>query len=131
MAEHAFLTNRRREFIKGDYDLSEAKDRQLKRRIEENTETALTELIEVAESPAIDTTEVFDPDDVVRLIQAILAPNQQHLEPGDISDDDWTHFVKPEKWTDEYVAYADSLYVKLNSVTQPYRDGRFPDPAGD
>jgi len=127
--EHAFLgTDRRQEFLAGDYDLDEAKDRQLKLRIEQDTQGALNDLITIAESPVIDTTKVFDTNDVGRLLDALFRPSQPHLEPDDITDDDFTHFSVPAKWTDEYRAYADSLYVRIDKTARPYRDGRFPDP---
>lgn len=126
MEQNPFLTERRREYLGGDYDLDNSSDRHMKRKIETGAETALTELVEVAQSPHIDNTEVFDPDDVFRLLRALLAPRQEDLEP-----DEFVTVVSPEKYGDEFVAYADSLYVQMDKVMKPYRDSRFPDPDGE
>jgi len=123
MAENAFLTERRREYLDGDYDLSRSKDRHLKHSLKQSTGLALNELIEVAESHHIDNTEVFDPDEVFRLLRALLSPRQEDLEP-----DEFVHFVGPEKYGSDFVAYADALYVQIDKVMKPYRDSRFPDP---
>lgn len=123
MPDRAFLTDRRREFLEGDYDLDKAKDRQLKKRIKDDSSSALRELIEVAESPHIDTREVFDTDDVFRLLRALLTPNQE-----DLDSDEFVNIPTPEKYSDEYRAYCDRLYVQMDKLMHPYRDGRFPDP---
>ncbi|MBX0306065.1 hypothetical protein [Haloarcula salinisoli] len=126
MAENAFLTDRRRDYLAGEYDGSDSAERHLKYSLRESSELALSELVEVAESPLIDNTEVFDPDEVFRLLRALLSPRQEDLEP-----DEFVTIVEPEKYGDEFVAYADALYVQMDKVMKPYRDSRFPDPGSD
>lgn len=113
----AFLTDRRREFLDGEYDLAKAKDRQLKKAIKDSSHAAVQELIEVATSPAIDTRDVFDTDDVFLLLRAILVP------------DEYTGTIYPsDSAPDEWLRYHDRMYVQMDKLMHGYRDGRFPDP---
>lgn len=124
----AFLTDRRREVLTGDYDLDDPADRQLKRRTENDATAALSELIEVAESPYIDTTEVFDTEKIAHLITALLTPSHVNLESGGlVGPDDLDHPATAET-TDEYQQFRDRLYVVLDEPMHVYRDNRFPDP---
>jgi hypothetical protein len=80
----------------------------------------------VAESPHIDTTEVFDPDDVFRLLSAIMEPDPMYVEGGGLGGGDPGEDL-PQTTTDEqYQAYTDRLYVQLDKLMRPYRDERFP-----
>lgn len=130
MAENAFLTDRRREFLEGDYDLDTSADRHLKRRLENSANLALSELIEVAESPYIDNTEVFDPETVNRLITALLIPDLNQYEGGGLVGPN----VDPDDpatvdLSEEFQHYRDRLYVVLDEPMHVYRDNRFPDPS--
>lgn len=108
MAENAFLTDRRREFLTGDYDLDDSADRHLKRRTEKGAILALDELIEVAESPHVDNSEVFEAEKVDRLLTALL----DEANPDD-----------PEG----LVNYHDRLWIAIGGPLREYRDTRFSD----
>jgi len=123
MPDNAFLTDRRREFLEGEYDLSRSKDRHLKKSLNDSTKTALEELIEVAQSPHIDNHEVFEPAQVAQLVEAVLRPTQNDLEPVD----EFVSVETIEKYTDNHLTHCDRLYVELDRLMHPYRDGRFPD----
>lgn len=117
MTDQAFLTNRRREFLNGDYDLEKAKDRQLKKAIKDSSHAAVEELIEVAESPHIDTRDVFKTDKIRQLLEAIFTP------------DEYTSLVYPSNEApDDWLNYHDRLYVQTDDLMHRYRDSRFPDP---
>lgn len=127
MAGTAFLTDRRREFLSGDYDLDDSKDRQLKRRTVNDAQAALAELIEVAQSPHLDNTEVFDPDELGQLVQALLLPDPQHVSSGGLveaTDDD----LPTATTSEEFQQFRDRLYVVIDRPMHGYRDSRFPDP---
>lgn len=126
MPDRVLLNDKRESVLNAEYSGSDAALRNQKSRLRSSSRTALNELIEVAESPEIDNTEVFDPDDVFRLLRALLAPRQEDLEP-----DEFVTIVTPEKYGDDFVAYADSLYVQIDKVMKPYRDSRFPHPDGE
>lgn len=76
--DNAFLTDSRREVLDGTTDWEQSSVRVEKSRIKKRAQVALDELIEVAESHEIDHTRAFDPDDVFRLLQALLLPNHRH-----------------------------------------------------
>lgn len=117
MAGHAFLTDRRRELLDGEYDSEDQADRQLKHRTKTAAETAIGELIEVAQSDTIDTREVFEPEQVATLIRHLLAPDV-YVHPVDGAPDDWKE-------------YQDDLYVQIDKTMHLYRNNRFPDPHDD
>lgn len=118
-----FLTDERRTVLSGEYDGADSTERAHRSNIRARSRTALDELIEVAASPEIDNSEVFDPDQVFRLLRALLTPRQE-----DLDDDEFVNFVTSEKYGDDFIGYADRLYVNMDRVMKPYRDGRFPDP---
>jgi hypothetical protein len=131
MAGNAFLTDRRREFLEGDYDLDTSKDRQLKHRIKSDAKAAIEELAEVARSGHIDSTEIFEPDELAELFAAIFVPDPQHVEGGGLVYDQ--RGEQPDHPTtadvsDEYQQYCDRLYVAMDRPLKEYRNTRFPDP---
>jgi len=63
---------------------------------------ALHELTEVAQSPEIDNTDVFDPDDVFWFLSALLTPDE---------------FVPPtEKPPEDFQEYRDRLHVQMDKL---------------
>ena len=121
-----FLTDERRAVLSGEYDGADSTERAHRSNIRARSRTALDELIEVAQSPKIDNADIFDPDQVFLLLRALLTPRQE-----DLDDDEFVNFVTPEKYGEDFTAYADRLYVQMDKVMKPYRDGRFPDPETD
>jgi hypothetical protein len=126
VTDRVLLNDKRESVLDGQYDGSDAALRNQKSRLRRSSQTALKELVGVAESNQIDNTEVFDPNEVFRLLRALLAPRQEDLEP-----DEFVTVVSPDKYGGEFVAYADALYVQMDKVMKPYRDSRFPDPEND
>ena len=105
-APSTFLTPERRSVLNGEYDGAENVERTHKSRIRARSRTALEELIEVAESNEIDTREVFDPDDVFRLLRAILSP------------DEYTGPAYPDPDApDEWLAYHYRMQMQIQKLT--------------
>lgn len=106
MADRVILTDRRKELLREGYDPSEQTERNAMSRFRKSTRTALTEMIEIAESPHVDHTEFFDPDDVFRLLRALLMPSHEldQMGGGPISRDDYS---------DEFTPYHDRLRMQL------------------
>lgn len=132
MVERVFLTDERRKVLAGDYEGPDATKRSHKSRIRSRARLALEELTEVAESPVIDSRDVFDPEDVRKLLQAIMLPDRRHIERGGLfqgrdhreiqeqADDlDLPILEADEDW----LAYQDRLYVQLDSVLATHRSG--------
>jgi hypothetical protein len=116
MPDRVILTEKREELLTGRYDGSDAARRNQKSRLRKSAQTALEELTMIAQSPHIDHSEVFDPDDVFQLLRALLAPDQEHLEAGDLTNDDFTHIVTRDKYTDEFAAYSDRLQLQMSKL---------------
>lgn len=104
-----FLTDERREVLNGNYDGKANTERTHKSRIRARATTALDELTEVAKSPHIDHTEVFEPDAVFRFLRALLTPDHTHHR-----DDKFGGLTDDSAKTDEFQHYEDRLYVQLN-----------------
>lgn len=108
MSDRVLLNDKRESVLNAEYDGSDAALRNQKSRLRSSSRTALKELIEVAQSHEIDNTEVFDPDDVFRLLRALLTPRQEDLEP-----DEFVNIVSEEEYTDRFRAYSDRLQMQL------------------
>lgn len=92
MPDKIFLTDERRKVLEGDADhLTEESERVIKSRIRVRARMALEELTEVAQSPVIKTESVFEPDDVRRLVIALLTPDEPDV-PGVELSDDWEEY---------------------------------------
>jgi hypothetical protein len=110
MVDKVFLTDKRRDVLAGESDLEGNSLAVSKSRIRKRARLALTELIEVAESEQIDSSDIFDPTDVHRLLVALTTPPMADgpvdpMNPEETIDDDWQ-------------AYRDRLYVQLSKVQQ-------------
>lgn len=66
-----FLSETRRKVLADDYDGNPNTERTHQSRIRAQSRTALKELIEVAESEAIENEDVFEPETVHHLLSAI------------------------------------------------------------
>lgn len=80
MSDRAFLTDRRENFLDGNYDLENAADRQVKSRLKKSSTIAFEELIAVAASPAIENEDVFETEQISRLLRAIMG-DPEAIEP--------------------------------------------------
>lgn len=129
MENNAFLTERRREFLEGDYDLDESKDRNLKYKIKEDARAALKELREVAESPHIDNADVFKTGDLAGLFHGLMTPRGTTITPR------WNYDGTDSEFLDEYsfqtaihhrlMHELDGYDEMLNSRTPPGEPERF------
>jgi hypothetical protein len=83
-----FLTESRREVLAGEWDGEPSTERSKKSQIRTRARAAVGELIEVAQSPEIENADVFEPEEVGRLLAAILNdPNQMPTAGGLIVED--------------------------------------------
>jgi len=80
MADTVLLTDRREQLLAGKYNETDAVDRMALSRFRDSTNTALDELIKVAQSPHVDNTKLFEPEQVAQLIRAVLIPGCKHIE---------------------------------------------------
>ena len=110
----AFLTDDRRAVLRGEYDGDPAVERTHRSRIRSRARTALQELIEVAESDAIDNADVFEPNDLARLVHALMTP-PDGLTPR------WGYDGDPADYRDRY-AYQFALHGRLNHALDGYGD---------
>jgi len=109
--DNVFLTDTRREVLKGEYDGSPNNQRSHKSNIRKRADLALEELIEVAESDELDHTDFIDPDDVFRLLQALLIPDRHHIDR-----DEFTPTPTEDQYTDEFRAYRDRLQKQMGKL---------------
>ena len=83
-----FLTESRREVLAGEWDGEPSTERSKKSQIRTRARAAVGELIEVAQSPEIENSDVFEPEEVGRLLAAILNdPSQMPTTGGLIVED--------------------------------------------
>lgn len=78
MVQKVFITDRRRALLNDELDETKASIDVEKTRIRKRARMALAELIEVAESDAIDNDDVFDSDELGRLVMALF----RDIEPA-------------------------------------------------
>ncbi|MFW5918424.1 MAG: hypothetical protein ACOCR0_02970 [Haloferacaceae archaeon] len=108
----AFLTDQRRAVLAGEYDGEPNTERTHKSRIRSRAKTALQELIEVAESDAIDNADVFEPNDLARLIDALMH-HADGLTPR------WNYDGDPAEYNEKY-QYQMLLHGRLNHQLSGY-----------
>lgn len=115
MVENAFLTDSRRDVLKGNADdLKEQSLRNAKSRIRVRARLALAELIEVAHSEEIDQTEVFEPDEIFRLLNELLSPNDPDHIDG--TDEVVGGLISQDDYTDDFRAYSDRLQAQMSKL---------------
>jgi hypothetical protein len=126
--ENIFLTDNRRNVLEGESDWSQKAIINEKGRIRTRADAALEELIEVAESPHVDNTQTFDPDDLFRFLQAVLTPDPEHVESGGLVggadiDDDVPEDAQADV-SDDFRHYRDHVQVQLAKlvIEDPTRD---------
>jgi len=127
--EKIFLTENRRDVLNSESDWSTQAVRNERSRIKNLARLALTELIEVAESPEIDNADVFDPDEMARLVDALMTG-------GTPITSRWKYDGTADEFRDEY-AYRLALWGQIDYTLREYRDtlhstenpieSRFPD----
>lgn len=110
MPKQILLTDARRKVLRGEHDGAESTIRTQQSRIRTRSKMALDELIEVAESPYVDTKDVFDPETVGDLLYALLLPDAPVLPDEEASE--------------EHREYQQDLYVEIDRVLRLYQEGR-------
>lgn len=105
----AFLTDRRRELLTGEYDGSDSARRNMVTNLRKDSRAALSDLTEVAESDEIDTSEVIDPIALAELVDAVFG----EIEPLAEADDPDAHH--------ERYRYQDRVYDQLDDVLRDHR----------
>lgn len=113
MDKQSFLTADQREILNGSADLSDQSLDEKKARIREQAHHAVRELTAVAESTEIDNSDVFRPDELARLIHAIMRPSDG-LPPRESFDGD-------EEYSEQY-SFQIRLYTSLGGAIDPYGD---------
>lgn len=104
--KNIFLTENRRDVLEGTSDWEQASIQNEKSRIKNRAGNALEELIEVAESPHIDHTDALHPDDVFRLLRALLSASHRLDEMG-------TGPITAKDYPDDLQPYHDRLRMQL------------------
>lgn len=115
MVEKIFLTDSRRDVLEGDSDLSDQSLLNAKSRIRVRARLALEELIEVAESSEIDNAEIFEPEQMARLVAAVISPPSEQITPRYTFDGD------PEEYREQY-EYPMAVTWRLDHITDGYAD---------
>jgi len=113
MADRALLTDKREKVLNGEYEGKDAALRNQKSRLRDSARTALNELIAVAASPEIENSEVFAPNNVARLIDALMVPNGTTLTPR------WNFDGDPAEYRDTY-RYQLALHGRLDHALDGY-----------
>jgi len=102
MVKRVFLTETRRDVLNGEFEGPDATKRSHKSRIRTRARMALQELIEVAASPEIDNADIFEPDDVTDLTEALIFNGRRGITPL------WNWEGEAEEFYQEY-AYQRQL----------------------
>jgi len=103
------LNEKRESVLRGGYEGSDVALRNQKSRLRQSSRTVLDELLQIARSPHIDNTEVFDPDKMFLLLQALLTPTRDNYKDGLQGG---LHFGT-DGTTDEFQAYHDRLTTQM------------------
>jgi len=112
MVEKVFLTDSRRDVLKGTSDLTDQSLYNAKSRIRTRARLALDELIEVAASDEIDNADIFTEQQIQVLISNLLF-GSGGLIGGDVAGN------LPEAW-DPDPEYAHSVYTTLNTQLRQF-----------
>lgn len=126
---NAFLTDERRAVLTGDYEGSESVERTHKSRIRRRARSAISELIEVAQSPVIENSEVFDPSEIGTLLFWIMHDTSQTTGGGLIGEIE-DESLPTVDYTDEFEQYRRAVHSEvaqeIMKIDHPER-GRFDD----
>lgn len=114
MEDKTFLTEKRRSVLIGEFDGSDSSERTHKSLIRTRARTAIRELIEVARSDQIDNADVFEPNDLARLIDALMVPDDGLTPRWNFEDD-------PQEYRDTY-RYQLALHGRLSHALDGYGD---------
>jgi len=115
--ENTFLTENRRDVLKGTSEWTDRAINNEKSRIRKRATLAMDELIEVAASPEIDNESIdgFHQDTVARLIHALMMPENRTLTPR------W-NFDGDSRDYQEVYSYQIGLQGRLDLALDGYQD---------
>lgn len=119
----AFLTDARRDILNDEYDGADATRRSHKSKIRSRSRTALMELIEVARSDEIDNVGVFEPNELARLLNALMVPDDGLTPRSNFEGTD-------EEYRTEYL-YQLHLHSRLRHELDAFDDLLHDEPDGD
>jgi len=118
-----FLTEKRLKVLTGDYEGADNVRRTHLSNIREQSRLALSDLIRVAESPHVDTTEVIDPEALADLVRAVMTPDAGagHTEGGGVvgATTDGREDYAAEL-SDGFRLYRDDVFFALSEVVDEY-----------
>lgn len=125
---NTFLTDERRAVLTGDYDGSESVERTHKSRIRQRARSAISELIEVAQSPEIENSEVFSPSQIGTLLFWIMHDPAETTSPSGGLLGLGIH--EDTEYSDEFEQYRRAVHSEVGQeimkIDHPER-GRFDD----
>jgi hypothetical protein len=126
MVERLFLTEPRQKLLDGELDWNESSVETEKSRIRTRASLALDGLIEVAKSDQIENSTVFEPEDIDRLLRAILGPDENITPFHSIIDetkevrDRYNERYEYERAVTSRVHRVGNIYDhRLNSIRAP------------
>lgn len=131
--EKVFLTEQRRAVLRNQYDGSDSNARTHKSRIRKKSKLALDELIEVASSPKIDNSDVFDPETVYTLISILLRGTGGLMYETEEAQQKALENAEDNAiiaW-DPDPDYANELYVRLDGGLRGFHEQNDDRPQGD
>ena len=119
MVENAFLTEKRREVLNGESDLEGQSLANQKYRIRKRAKMALDELGEVARSMEIENRNVWDAEDVAKLVFWITH-DSGNVENATKPDEEWD---AAKTYTEEHRRYMRDVHFEitkqLNKIENP------------
>jgi hypothetical protein len=125
---NAFLTDERRAVLAGDYDGSESVERTHKSRIRQRARSAIEELIEVAQSPVIENSDVFSPSQIGTLLFWIMHDPAETTTPSGGLLGLGIH--EDTEYSDDFIQYQRAVHSEvaqeIMKIDHP-EQGRFDD----
>nr|WP_011225234.1 hypothetical protein [Haloarcula sp. AS7094]AAS13419.1 unknown [Haloarcula sp. AS7094] len=113
MVENIFLTDSRRDVLNGVDELTGQSRYNAKSRIRQRARMALQELIEFAASPEINNADIFEPNEIARLLDALMFQTEPPSRPR------WNFEGDPVEYRDTY-RYQLALYGRLDHTLDGY-----------
>jgi hypothetical protein len=115
------LTEKRREVL-DNYDPDNDAERNRVYQTKKRAQTVIAELIDIAEGDSIENEDVFEPEEIRLLIQAILG-DPFEIEPprweSDHAGEHYREFAYEHAMTSSIETAIDDYLVRLNWETEP------------
>jgi hypothetical protein len=81
VTDRGILTDKRRDVLKGEYNGSDVALRNQKSRIRKSAKAAIADLQLIARSDEIESAGTFEPNEMARLVNALMVPSADGLKP--------------------------------------------------